>query len=198
MKINLYTLSLHEGTKGGSHTNCATYIRSLRKQGHTVNVHAILSGKPIDEHPLVVHDKDIILKSRWYDLGHYIKAEPAKMRFTQFARYVANIIEQDAYYCDVVFCYGHTLLWGAAMYAASGEKPVSVFIDQYLDTMPERGIRIPLLFKLRLKMWEKFVGLKLLKNIDRFMYCSSYIQHVYAVYGFPNKSIVMPNAFEFV
>jgi glycosyltransferase involved in cell wall biosynthesis len=181
MRIHILTtrLNIH---RGGSHHNCIAFVRALRKIGHEVSVHTYYSdgNDPPEDIHIDSHDGE---------------RSPS---FVSTYRRVADILHTVEHDADVFLLYGHFFLWGAGLYRKTGKVPVTVYLDNFLDSMGEAMRQRSLLSRLKHILWERAFGRSLVGRIDALIAVSPYLRDVYIGSGFSHRTfVVVPNAFDF-
>jgi glycosyltransferase involved in cell wall biosynthesis len=181
MRIHFFVRTLDEKTGGGSHYNSIAYMRALKEAGHTVVPHVLYDAGnnsfPSDLQP-IVHQA----------LGKSFLEERA---------YLAELLKEYEKDADVFFLYAVEFAWSGGLYRREGGKtPVAVYMDAYLASM--RVTHAPTWkakwYQLKRWPWDKFVGLRDVAHVDRFLPCSPYIGEVYKRFGFPkDRFTTLPN-----
>lgn len=180
MRVHFFVRTLNDTIGGGSHYNSIAYIRALRKGGHSVEVHVLYPGWnsfPADISP-IVHEG--------FDLGHL--GERA---------YIAKLLRQYESEADIFFLYSAEFMWGASLYRRTGgATPVVVYIDACLASlrvMPSRTFAM-WLYQYKRLPWDKTIGLRDARYVDRFLPCSPAVGEKYKEFGFPRDTFtVLPN-----
>ncbi len=178
-RIHFFVRTLNEELGGGSHHNAISFIRLLRETGYEVIVHTFVLS---DNRP----PKDIQLIEHHGDNFGFLKAQ-------NFLRKLLNQYEPDA---DLFFLYGVDFMWGGGQYRFhKGKIPVAIYLDTYLDTMKlKKGFGW--LYHFKRTLWDRLIGWRYIKYVDRFLAVSPFLLEQYTHFGFPkNKFSVVPNFF---
>ncbi len=181
MRIHFFVRTLDDKTGGGSHYNSIAYIRALRKAGHTVTVHVLYkvgSNFFPDDITPIVH-------------------EAFGLSFLKEKKYLTEVLKKYDNDADVFFLYAVEFLWAGGAYRRQGGKiPVVVYMDSYLPSMsclPFESWKNKKYHYKRLP-WDKTLGLRDGRYIDRFLPCSPAIGEEYIRFGFPkDRFTVLPN-----
>lgn len=180
MRIHFFVRTLNEVAGGGSHYNSIAYIRALQKNGHTVTTHVFYpegNSFPTDLAPIV---------HKGFGRGHL--GERA---------YLAELLQQYESEADIFFLYAVEFAWGGGLYRRKGGVvPVVVYIDAYLASMrTTQGNNFSMWwYQYKRLLWDKTLGLRDTRFVDRFLPCSPYIGDVYKRYGFPKEHFtLLPN-----
>jgi glycosyltransferase involved in cell wall biosynthesis len=181
MRVCFVATAINIESGGGSHRNIVEMIRALRALGHRVDVHTAFASRnaPPENIATVAHEGE-------------------GLSFFAFNRMVSNLLKRNETNYDLFFVYGHTLLWAAGMYRLVGGVPCVVYLDNYLDTMPE-AMRSRRSFRnFGHLVWERTIGRKYVAAIDRMIAVSEYLRAVYIRRAFPSEKFsVVPNMFTF-
>lgn len=77
-----------------------------------------------------------------------------------------------------------------------GTVPTVVYLDSHLGTM-NVGEKISFAYHLKRTLWDKMVGLRYTKYVDKFLAVSPFLKNQYVRFGFPEKLFsVVPNFFD--
>ena len=177
MRISYVATAINTREGGGSHRNTLSQIQTLRQSGHDVEITTIFSSRNALPANISVTE---------------VRGEGKS--FFGIARLVADVLSKRT--ADVNIVYGHALLWGAGYYRIAGRTPTIVYLDNYLDSMPEvaRGSRISRFLH---TLWRKTMGRRYIQSIDMFIAVSEFLKESYVRAGFPQeKFAVVPNFFE--
>ena len=178
MRITFIATAIDVERGGGSHRNIVAIIRALRTAGHVVEVTTIFSAR--NRLP-----KDISVTEEHGE----------GLSFRAIERFVAHVL--DSAHTDLLFVYGHTLVWGAGRYRMCGATPVVVYLDNYLDSMPGTIRARSITSRVLHFVWERTSGKRRIRAVDRFIAVSPYLRDVYVRSGFPaGRTGVVPNFFE--
>jgi len=181
MKIHFFVRTLNDTTGGGSHYNSIAFMRGLRQAGYTVVVH-VFSASPSNAFP-----SDIVP----------IVHEGWGMSFRRSRKYLAELLRQYENDADAYFLYAVEFTWGGGLYRRTGGKvPVVVYMDAYLSSMRLTHTKnlSERLYQIKRLPWDKIIGLRDAKHIDRFLPVSEYIGNVYKKFGFPGDHFtVLPS-----
>ncbi len=177
--VHFFVRSLNENLGGGSHHNAISFIRLLRETGYEVIVHTLVS---FDNHP----PKDIQL----------IEHQGNSLGFIQAQDFLVELLNENEDSANLFFLYGVDFTWGGGKYRMHGGKvPVVVYLDTYLGAMglSEKQGR---LYHVKRALWDRFVGLRYAKYVNRFFAVSPFLQCQYIHFGFSrDKFSVVPNFF---
>lgn len=178
--IHFFVRSLNEKTGGGSHHNAISFIRLLRETGYEVIVHTLVSfnNQSPEDIQLIEHNGNL--------LG-----------FLHAQDFLEKLLLQYEDTSVLFFLYGVDFTWGGDKYRMHGGKvPVAVFLDTYLGSMglsEGQGI----FYHIKRTLWDKFVGLRYTRHIDRFLAVSPFLQKQYIQFGFPKEKFsIVPNFFD--
>lgn len=180
MRIGFLATAINVEAGGGSHHNAVAIIRALREAGHRVDVHTFFSARNAPPSDIVPEGKDQEGRS-----------------FLEFERQVTEAMQRVESRVDIFFVYGHTLVWGAGAYRKNGRVPVAVYLDNYLDSMPESMRSRSFLSRIAHVLWERTFGRSRIAALDAFIAVSDFLRKVYVRAGFPEeKFTIVPNFFE--
>ena len=194
MRVYIYTLRFNAVTGGGSHHSLQIFIRALIAEGHTPILTTLSS-----------HDNNYAEKPC------EMREENFKGGFLALQHHIAKLMSEHAD-ADIHYLYGPTVMWAGGIYKRTlGTTPVVVTINNYTLGMrihhapPFRGgITLRALDRARRAihiakwyLWEKFVGIRLMRTVDRFFFESPIIQERYRQFGYQARSsLVIPAPME--
>lgn len=181
MKIHFFLRTLNNATGGGSHYNSIAYIRALRRHGHSVIVHVFYS-KGSNSYP-----KDILpIEHEGFGIGHLREQ-----------KYLAKLLKEYESDAGVFFLWQVEFCWGGGLYRRLGGKtPVVVYMESYLASMRTTRERRPsqIWYQYKRLLWDKTLGLRDARFVDRYLPTSPYIGEMYIRFGFPkDRFTVLPS-----
>jgi len=183
VKIYIYTLRFNLKTGGGSHHALAANIRSMREAGH------------------------IPILTTFHSSDNAYSERPCEMReenfgggFISLQHHVAKRMLESAD-ANVHLIFGPTLMWAGGIYKRNGGAvPVVVSLNNYTPGMGLQSTAMQSAKKseifLRIRkgihrakwyVWEKLIGIKYARAIDRAVFDSPIVEKNYADFGYRFK-----------
>lgn len=194
MRIYIYTLRFNPKTGGGSHHSLEIIILALIARGHTPILTTLASAD-----------------NNYAQKPCEMREENFKGGFIELQRRVANLMSGNSD-ADVHLLYGPTVMWAGGLYKQKGGAvPVVVSLNNYTPGMGlNRSLSVPRGFLpglfararnrfhiLKWYTWEKLVGIRIVRKIDRLYFDSPVIEERYRRFGYCARSaIVIPEPIE--
>lgn len=192
-KVCFLTTRIDMKTGGGSHRHCVSLVRLFREMGYEVEVHSLFSTRNTTP-------PDIALDvHRGEGLG-----------YRSFQRYIAELMKKNEKETALFFIYGQPLIFGAGKYRLEGGTvPVAVYLDNYLYSLGETqddsmgtsffdklsALVRELPYRMKRAVYDRFIGLRYARAIDRYFGISPYLRDAYVRFGFPADRFLVATHF---